>query len=78
MDRLISCAGPDGSFAGGVTGAGKQPGGRFLAQMNGFPDQAPPFVNGKKLGKLLGRDLPTGDPHPRQRPEVRAEPQPRR
>ena len=58
MDRLLSLAGRDGSFAGGLTGAGKEPGGRFLGQMNAFPDAVPPFVNGRRLGKLLGRDMP--------------------
>ena len=64
MDHLISGAGADGSFAIGVDGAGKRPGGPFVGIETWAPRQAlPPGVNGKRLGKLLARDLPDGSTH---------------
>ncbi len=49
MDGLLSNAGPDGTFAGGATGAGaRRPRGGFVAIVNGGPP-------GSQWGKLLGR-----------------------
>jgi len=49
MDDLLSVAGPDGSFAGGASGAAaRRPRGGFVAIVNGGPP-------GSQWGKLLGR-----------------------
>lgn len=48
MRNLLSVAGPDGSFAGGPSGASRRPKGGFVAIMNGGP-------LGSQWGKLIGR-----------------------
>ena len=54
MDRLLSGAGPDGSFAVGADGAGKRPGGPFFAIVTEAPpDVVPEGVPGWQSGKLL-------------------------
>lgn len=54
MDRLLSGAGPDGSFAVGADGAGKRPGGRYFAIVTEAPpDVVPEGMPGWQSGKLL-------------------------
>ena len=56
MTGLLSAAGGDGSFATGADGAGKRPGGEFFAAMTyAAPDQRPPGVSTRQLGKLMSR-----------------------
>ncbi len=64
MRRLISLAGPDGSFAVGPDGASKTPGGPFLAVETYVPPRLlPPGTDTKQLGKLLARKVPGGVTH---------------